>query len=68
MYSAHLLWAVAQIMILPNWIAGPCFLLLSLPLYLYRMPREEAMLQDMFGEEYTRYIAVTGRLIPKIMK
>jgi hypothetical protein len=49
--AAHLLWAVAQLLLLQNWIAGPAFLVASLPLYVVRIPREEEMMVGEFGEE-----------------
>lgn len=63
MYAAHLLWAVAQLLLLQNWIAGPSFLVASTPLYVVRIPREEMML-DQFGDEYRRYVERTGRVLP----
>ena len=68
MYAAHGLWAVAQVLLLRNWIAGPAFLALSLPLYLLRVPREEQMMLDHFGDEYRLYISRTGRVIPRLRK
>lgn len=49
MYSAHLLWAAAQLLLLQNAIAGPAFLVASLPLYAARIPREEEMMEEKFG-------------------
>ena len=68
MYTAHLLWAIAQGLLLANWIAGWSFLLLSIPLYLMRIPKEEQMMLEYFGEEYRLYMSRTGRLIPRIWK
>ncbi len=68
MYSAHWLWAVAQALLLPNWVAGPALLLTFLPLYLRRVPREERMLLDRFGEEYRSYMERTGRLLPRLRR
>ena len=68
MYAAHLLWAVAQLLLLQNWIAGPAFLVASIPLYIARIPREENMMEDEFGEEYQRYVERTGRVVPRIGK
>lgn len=65
MYAAHLLWAVAQLLLLKNWIAGPAFLVASIPLYVARIPREEEMMLDQFGDEYRRYAERTGRVIPR---
>ena len=68
MYTAHLLWAIAQGLLLANWIAGWAFLVLSIPLYLVRIPKEEQMMIEHFGEEYRAYKSRTGRLIPRIWK
>ncbi len=68
MYAAHLLWAVAQILILPNWIAGYSFIAVMLPHYLVRVGKEEAMLREAFGEEYQLYQKRTGKIFPKLTK
>jgi len=65
-YAAHLVWALAQLLLIPNWIAGPSFLLLSIPLCLYRIPKEETMMLKQFGGEYKKYIKKTGRIFPKL--
>jgi protein-S-isoprenylcysteine O-methyltransferase Ste14 len=65
MYTAHLLWAIAQGLLLSNWLAGWAFLVLSIPLYLIRIPKEEQMMLEHFGEEYRAYKSRTGRLIPR---
>jgi len=66
MYSAHLLWAIAQIMILHNWIAGYSFLIVQIPFYVIRIKNEEVMMLEQFGADYEAYMDKTGRLIPKI--
>ena len=68
MYSAHLLWAIAQVLLLHNWIAGPAFLVTSVPLYLYRMPIEERMMLDRFPEEYKVYMRRSGRIFPRLWR
>jgi protein-S-isoprenylcysteine O-methyltransferase Ste14 len=65
-YAAHLLWGIAQPLLLWNWIAGLSMLLFSLPLYLYRIPKEEEMMAEAFGEEYHRYMKRTGRYFPRL--
>lgn len=65
MYTAHLTWAVANVLIIPNWIAGPSFLLFSVMVFLYRIPREEEMLIKQFGNEYIDYRKSTGSVFPK---
>jgi len=68
MYSAHLLWAIAQMLLLQNWIAGPAFLVVQVPLYLRRIPAEERMMLGQFGEEYREYMGRTGRLFPRFRR
>jgi protein-S-isoprenylcysteine O-methyltransferase Ste14 len=64
MYTAHLLWAFAQLLLFHNWIAGPAFLLTMVPLLLFRIPKEERMMLELFGGEYQEYMDRTGRLFP----
>ena len=68
MYAAHLLWGIAQVLLLQNWIAGPSMLATMLPVYVYRAPREEQMMLDHFGEAYRSYMNHTGRLLPRLKK
>ena len=68
MYAAHLLWAIAQVLLLHNWIAGPALLVFFIPFYLLRVPREEQMMTDQFGEEYRRYMGRTGRVVPRLWR
>ncbi len=65
MYAAHWLWAIAQALLLHNWIAGPALLATFLPLYLLRVPAEERMMLDHFGEDYRLHMSRTGRVIPR---
>lgn len=65
MYAAHIVWAIAQVMMLHNWIAGYSFILVIVPFYLYRVKKEEEMLLETFGEEYEAYRNKTGALFPK---
>lgn len=65
MYAAHLLWGIAQALLIQNWIAGLGSLVVFLPLYLLRVPHEERMMLEQFGEEYCLYMNRTGRVIPR---
>jgi len=67
MYAAHFGWGIAQILLLWNWIVGPSMLILMLPLYFYRINKEEKMMEKMFLE-YAGYKKKTGRIFPKIKK
>ncbi|MBB3773164.1 protein-S-isoprenylcysteine O-methyltransferase Ste14 [Angulomicrobium tetraedrale] len=66
MYSAFFLWAVAQLILVPNWIAGPAGIVGFGILYAFRIGKEERMMLDTFGEEYRAYSARTARLLPGI--
>ena len=66
MYAAHILWALAQVMMLHNWIAGYSFIVVMVPFYIYRVTKEEEMLMETFGEEYEKYRNKTGALFPKL--
>jgi protein-S-isoprenylcysteine O-methyltransferase Ste14 len=66
MYSAFWLWAVAQALLLPNWIAGPAGLVGFGTLFFLRIGREERMMSEAFGEEYRRYVERTSRVLPGI--
>jgi protein-S-isoprenylcysteine O-methyltransferase Ste14 len=66
MYSAFWLWAVAQALLLPNWIAGPAGLVGFGTLFFLRIGREEALMIETFGDDYRRYMARTARIVPGI--
>jgi len=68
MYAAHLLWGLAQPLLLWNWIAGFSLLATTIPLYLARVGHEEQMMIDQFGDEYREYMKRTGRLVPKFLQ
>jgi protein-S-isoprenylcysteine O-methyltransferase Ste14 len=53
---------------LHNWIAGWSHLAGFLPLYLFRVPREEQMMREQFGKAYQAYMAETGRVIPRFTR
>ena len=64
MYAAFWLWALAQAILLPNWIAGLSGLVGFGTLYLFRVPREERMMSERFGDAYRDYCRVTPRVLP----
>ncbi len=68
MYAAHLIWAVAQVLMLHNWLAGYSFLVFILPHYLLRVGDEEQMMLDQFGDDYRAYMQRTGRFIPRVRR
>lgn len=68
MYTAFWLWALAQVILLPNWIAGLSGLIGFGCLYAFRVPREEAMMAQAFGEEWRNYAARTPRVAPRKLR
>jgi protein-S-isoprenylcysteine O-methyltransferase Ste14 len=66
MYAAFWLLALAQALLLPNWIAGPAGLVGFGTLFFLRVGREERLMEETFGDEYRQYAARTGRIIPRI--
>jgi protein-S-isoprenylcysteine O-methyltransferase Ste14 len=57
---------LAQVMILPNYVAGFSGLLPFGILYFLRVNREEQMMLEQFGSDYAQYRRRTGSLIPKL--
>ena len=66
MYSAFWLWAAAQALLLPNWVAGFAGIVGFGTLYLGRIAAEERMMSEAFGNRYLEYKARTHRIIPRI--
>lgn len=66
MYSAFWLWALAQALLLPNWVAGFSGIVGFGILFFGRVSREEQIMLDMFGDQYRAYMARTCRVLPKI--
>jgi len=64
MYTAFWLWALAQALLLPNWVAGLSGLLGFGTLYAFRVGREEKLMLESFGDEYRSYMSRTSRLVP----
>jgi protein-S-isoprenylcysteine O-methyltransferase Ste14 len=66
MYAAIFLFAIAQGLLLQNWLAGWGGFVSFAALYWFRVTREEKMMRDFFGEPYDQYAKRTGRLWPKV--
>ncbi len=67
MYSSFFLLGLAQLCLLPNWLAGASGLAGAAMLFAFRVLREERMMLESFGDEYRSYMAVTKRIIPWIV-
>ena len=64
MYSSFLLSAIAQILLLQNWISGPAGVVGLGVLFFFRVNREEALMTETFGQQYREYARHTARIIP----
>jgi protein-S-isoprenylcysteine O-methyltransferase Ste14 len=67
MYSSFFLLALAQMLLLSNWLAGASGLLGVGILYAFRVRQEERMMFEYFGNDYLDYLTKTKRLIPWII-
>jgi protein-S-isoprenylcysteine O-methyltransferase Ste14 len=67
MYSSFFLLGLAQMLLLPNWLAGASGLIGAGLLFAFRVLREERMMLESFGDEYRSYMAHTKRTIPWII-
>jgi len=65
MYASQLLWSLAQILLLQNWIAGFGSLLVFFPFYFIRVGAEEQMMLEQFGNQYRSYMQKVGGVFPK---
>jgi protein-S-isoprenylcysteine O-methyltransferase Ste14 len=67
LYTAMDGWAAALALLTANWIfVGMAAL--SIAALVARVPREEQMMLEAFGDEYKAYMQRTGRLFPKLRK
>jgi protein-S-isoprenylcysteine O-methyltransferase Ste14 len=66
MYLALLLYAFGQAVVVPNWVAGPFYVVAMVLLFALRLKPEEALMRGQFKGEYDAYASRTKRLIPGI--
>ena len=66
MYASQWLVAIAQPLLLQNWIAGFLNLIAFIPFYFLRVRAEEQMMLDSFGTQYQEYMKKTGGVVPRI--
>ncbi len=66
MYLALLLYSFGQALVLPNWMAGPSYVVAMAILFALRVGAEERLMLEHFGKDYKVYMARTKRLIPRV--
>ena len=65
MYASQWLVAIAQPLLIQNWIAGFLNLLAFIPFYFLRVRAEEQLMIDNFGEQYRAYRQKVGGILPR---
>ncbi len=68
MYASFFLFAFSQALLLNNWLAGGAALAAVTLLYWIRIPHEEQMMLDNFGDEYRSYMQSTNGILPRLTK
>lgn len=64
MYLSVYVFALGQALLVPNWIGGPSMLVSSLLIHAVRVPREEAMMEDFYGDAWRTYRDRSNRYWP----
>lgn len=64
MYASFFLLSIGQALLLSNWLAGWGALVATTVLYVMRIPHEERMMTEFFGDEYKAYCQTTNGIIP----
>jgi len=67
MYSSFFLLGLAQMLLLPNWLAGLSGIAGAGVLFVFRVRREEQMMLESFGDEYRAYMGETKRIVPWVV-
>jgi protein-S-isoprenylcysteine O-methyltransferase Ste14 len=66
MYLSFFVLGIGQALLLANWIAGLSGLVATALLVAVRLPHEEAMMIEAFGDEYRSYMRRTGGILPRL--
>ncbi len=64
MYVGFGLWGCTLLLFTDNWLLGGSLVVLIVFVGLFRVPHEEKVLIEHFGDEYRQYMARTARFIP----
>jgi protein-S-isoprenylcysteine O-methyltransferase Ste14 len=65
MYTVHIVYFLSWVLVSANLLLLINYLL-TLLLITRRIPREEQMLLERFGQEYRDYMKQAGRLLPRL--
>jgi protein-S-isoprenylcysteine O-methyltransferase Ste14 len=65
MYTVLYVWIIALFLLSQNMVIGAGFLIPLTVIVITRLKNEEAAMIEKFGDEYRRYMAQTGRFLPR---
>lgn len=65
-YAAFLLMQIAVLLLTSNWFIGFCGIAIIISVIVIRVPEEEKILIEQFGDEYRNYIKHSGSLFPNL--
>lgn len=65
-YFAFLLMQISVLLLTSNWLIGFSGLAIIVSVIAIRVPEEEKLLTEQFGDVYTNYMKHTGKLLPKL--
>lgn len=66
MYTAFILLGIGYLLLSASWLIGISWLLGVVVVLMSRMPKEESMMRERFGQGYITYTARTGRFFPRL--
>lgn len=67
-YLAFLLMQISVLLLTANWLIGLCGIAIILSVIAIRVPEEEKILMEQFGDEYGSYRKRTGSMFPKFTR
>jgi len=65
MYTTGLLANASVLLLSANWLVGGSWLALHICQFAVRIPLEESLMLQRFGDAYRHYMRTTGRLLPR---
>jgi len=65
-YLAFLMMQISVLFLTSNWLIGLSGIAIIVAVIAIRIPEEEKMLIEQFGDEYRNYMKITGSLLPKL--
>ena len=66
MYTVFYIYMTGLLLLTSNWLIGGLFLLAVTVAVIPRLPREEALMIEKFGDSYRAYMKHTGRFLPPL--